>query len=501
VNIVDRMIGLVSPSTALARTRSRAALSALEAHLSVATQSSRSSSWRITGADADAAGGMRARAAFVARDMIRNTPLATRIRDVMANNVVGDGIIPKVNAKSKATRALVMDAMRAHFDTVAIDADGQLNLYGLQRQVVSTLVESGEVLIRRRIRRPSDNLPVPMQIQVLEPDFLDSGRDGQKTDNPGHDIREGIEFDAIGRRVAYWMFDEHPGAIRRTFRNTTSKRVPASEILHIFRPERPGQTRGVSWMAPVALSLQDLADYGEAQLLRQKIAACFAAFVTTDADDTSGTSALNSMTTLVPGRVQQLGPGEDIRFASPPPAEGYDEFTKAVLRNVAAGVGITYEALTGDLRGVSYISGRMGRLEMDRHISALQWLIMVPQFLQPLAAWFIEAHGIKSGTQLRGVGVDWVPPMRMIADPAREYSGLAVAVRSGFMSRSGVVRQLGHDNEDVTAEIIADNALADENGLVFDTDPRRTTSAGNMQADTEAPDTETPGESSDDLTE
>ena len=126
---------------------------------------------------------------------------------------------------------------------------------------------------------------------------------------------------------------------------------------------------------------------------------------------------------------------------------------------------------------------------------------MVPQFLQPLSAWFIEAHGIKSGTQLRGVSLDWVPPMRMIADPAREYSGLSVAVRSGFMSRSGVVRQLGHDNEDVTAEIIADNALADENGLVFDTDPRRTTGAGNMQADTEAADPETSEESSDDPTE
>jgi lambda family phage portal protein len=484
VNILDRMIGLVSPSTALARVRSRTALSAIEAHLAVATPGRRASSWRATRADADAANAMRARAAFVVRDMIRNTPLATRVRDVMANNVVGDGIIPKVTIKPKTQQAAVLAAMKAHFDTVAIDANGQLNLYGLQRQIIGALVESGEVLIRRRPRRISDGLPVPFQIEVLESDYLDDTRDGQVTERPGHEIREGIEFDAIGRRVAYWLYEDHPGAVRKNWRGASSRRVDASEVLHIFRPDRPGQQRGVSWLAPVALSLQDLADYGEAQLLRQKIAACFAAFVISDGDDTTPgtTGLLGSMETIEPGRVTKLGSAEDVKFASPPPAEGYDEFTKAVLRNVAAGVGITYEALTGDLRGVSYISGRMGRLEMDRHISAIQWLIMVPQFLQPLAAWFLAAYGLQTQRQLRDVSVDWVPPMRMIADPAREYEGLTVAVRSGFMSRSSVVRGLGYDNDEVTAEIVADNQASDANGLVFDSDPRLTTGSGLARA-------------------
>lgn len=495
------MIGLISPSTALARVRSRTALSAIEAHLAVTTTGRRSSSWKAVGSDADAANRLRARAAFVVRDMVRNTPLATRVRDVMANNVVGDGIIPKVTIKSKLQQAAVLAAMKAHFDTVAIDANGQMNLYGLQRQIVAGLVESGEVLIRLRRRRTSDRLPVPFQIEVLESDYLDDTRDGQVTDN-GNEIRQGIEFDAIGRRVAYWLYEQHPGAVRRGSRSFTSRRIAASEVLHIFRPDRPGQQRGVSWMAPVALSLQDLADYGEAQLLRQKIAACFAAFVISDGDETSSasTSLLGSMETIEPGRVTKLGSAEDVKFASPPPAEGYDEFTKAVLRNVAAGVGITYEALTGDLRGVSYISGRMGRLEMDRHISAIQWLIMVPQFLQPLAGWFLEAYGMQTQRQLRDVRVDWVPPMRMIADPAREYEGLTVAVRSGFMSRSSVVRGLGYDNDEVTAEIVADNELADRHALAFDTDPRRTSGSGLAQwipdsgdsapDETDTPDTE-----------
>lgn len=451
MNTLDRIIGVFSPATALARVRSRSALSAIEAHLAVATPGRRASNWRAVASDADGANAKRARAAFVARDMIRNTALAARVRDVMANNVVGDGIIPKVTAKSKTGRDALTAAMKAHFDTTAIDADGQLNLYGLQRQIVGTLVESGEVLIRLRRRRLSDGLPVPFQIQVIEPDFLDTSKDGHKTDNPDHEIRDGIEFDALGRRVAYWLHPEHPGASRRSFTSNSSRRVPASDVLHVFKPDRPGQRRGVSWLAPVALSLQDLADYSEAQLLRQKIAACFAAFVISDSDDTAAGGVMSSMATMEPGRIQRLGSAEDIRFASPPPAEGFDDFTKAMLRNVAAGVGITYEALTGDLRGVSFISGRMGRLEMDRHISAIQWLIVVPQFLQPLAGWFMDAYTLTRATQVRGATVQWVPPMRMIADPNREYSALTQAVRSGFMSRSSVVRGLGYDNEDVTA--------------------------------------------------
>ena len=127
----------------------------------------------------------------------------------------------------------------------------------------------GEVLVRRVRGGPSR--AIPMQIQVLEPDYLDPSRDGARG---GNEVREGIEYDPAGRRVAYWLFDRHPGEWRTLTRATLeSRRVPASEVLHVYRQDRPGQMRGVSWFAPIALQLQDLADHQEAQLLRQKIAA------------------------------------------------------------------------------------------------------------------------------------------------------------------------------------------------------------------------------------
>ena len=467
MNLLDRAIRAVAPGLALQRVRSRAALSVIEARYDIASAGSRMKSWRPRGTDADSAGIARQRMAFVARDMVRNTPFAERAKQVIAANVVGDGIIPKVMASNDRARETLLRLVEEHMDTAAIDADGRQNLYGLQRLAMQTVVEAGEVLVRRRRRDDRDGLPLPFQIQILEPDHLDNGRDSLMPG--GNTIREGIEYDQIGRRVAYWLFPMHPGADRIAARDYQSRRVPASEILHIYRQDRPGQMRGVTWFAPIALQLQDLADHQEAQLVRQKVAACFAAFqVTPDADP--NVQDPGELSSITPGRIQRLAPGEDIRFADPPGVSGYDEFTQAVLRAVAAGLGVTYEALAGDLSRVNFSSARMGRMEMDRNVSAWQHLLMIPQFCQPIGRWAMEAAEAAQVWPRGAEGFDWVPPHRVLVDPTREIPALAAKVRAGFASRPSVIRELGYDPERVTAEIEAD--MAQRDGLIFESDAR-----------------------------
>jgi capsid protein len=50
-----------------------------------------------------------------------------------------------------------------------IDADGQLDFYGLQNLVARAFFESGEVLVRRRVRRVGDGLQIPLQHQLPNP--------------------------------------------------------------------------------------------------------------------------------------------------------------------------------------------------------------------------------------------------------------------------------------------------------------------------------------------
>lgn len=489
MNLIDRTIAAMAPQWGLRRARARLAITA---HYDAAKIGRRTSSLRASRSDADGAARGRDRMTAFGRDMVRNTPFAARAQSVIAGAVVGDGIIPKAvcthpNLNEQAMKRIRQRGLRwieQHLDSCRIDRVGRLNLYGLQQLAMRTIVESGEVLIRLH----SEDVPggLPFQIEVLEPDYLDTGRYGWTPE--GAEIREGIEFDADGRRAAYWLFPAHPGADWSPHtRSGVSERVPVDEVWHIYRLDRPGQNRGVTWFAPVMMRLQDLGDYGDAQLMRQKIAACFAAFrVGGDG------SKASEFTELAPGLIYDLGDAEEVRFADPPGVEGYDEFTRGLLRSVAADLGITYEALTGDLSQVNFSSARMGRLEMDQSISAWQHLMLIPQMMQPLAAQFIRVWQMVDGEELAEAGLpgdiwnyldlSWVPPRKIIVDPAREFSALREAVRSGFASRQQVIRQLGIDPERLIEEIAQDRDEADRLKLPFDSDPRadvsRQTSAG-----------------------
>jgi len=124
------------------------------------------------------------------------------------------------------------------------DADGQLDFYGLQTLACREMVEAGEVLVRRRPRRPGDGVMPPVQLQLLEADFLDATRNGAL--GAGQAV-QGIEFDALGRRRAYWLFGAHPGdATHSLTGGLTSCAVPAREIAHVYEKQRK-QARGVPW--------------------------------------------------------------------------------------------------------------------------------------------------------------------------------------------------------------------------------------------------------------
>lgn len=482
MNIVERAIASVAPRWAAQRAQSRLALM----HYDAASTGRRASTLRADRTDADAAARARQRISWYARDMVRNTPFAVRAQHVIAGNVVGDGILPKITfsvsggsplpneAVRKRVLARALRLIETHLDTTAIDRQGRANLYGLQRQIINTVVDSGECLVRVYDGARGSNFP--LQIDVLEPDHLDQAKYGKV--EGGGDIRDGIEYDAEGCRVAYWLFPEHPGGdwSLGTMRGV-SERIPADRMMHIYRVDRPGQQRGVSWFAPVMMKLQDLADHEDAQLMRQKIAACFAAF------RVQGEGAARDVPeTMSPGMIYDLGDGEDIRFSQPPTVDGCDEFSRSVMRSVAAGMGITYEALTGDLSQVNFSSARMGRMEMDGNVSSWQWLMMVPQFLTPFGHHFLRAWAAHEEARMAEAGetedvfsmlqVGWVPPRKFIVDPAREFSALREAVRSGFASRQQVVRQLGIDPERLLEEQAQDRDEADRLGLPFDSDPR-----------------------------
>ncbi len=413
----------------------------------------------------------------IARDMVRNNAFASRAKAVISNNTVGAGIVPRIEGVAQRTKKLILN----HLETTDIDADGRTNLYGLQALVMGAVVESGEVLIRRRLRTALDGYALPFQLQVLESDYLDSSRDGPVQN--GNLIVNGIEFDAVGRRVAYWIFPHHPGSTHYALgRGATSNRIDAANILHVYRVDRPGQMRGMSWFAPVVLRARDFADLTDAQLVRQKIAACFAAFIKTaegyEGDIESGQTY--PAESFEPGMIERLRPEEDITFATPPTTSDFTQFSNVTLHEIAVGMGITYEALTSDLSQVNFSSARMGWLEFQRNIDAWRWLMLMPQMMDGIARWTNEALSLATGSSSRAQ-FTWTPPRREYIDPTAEVKASRDAIRAGLTTRSEEIRKLGYDPAAIDEENAADNVRADEMGLIYESDPRVMTDAGQLQ--------------------
>jgi lambda family phage portal protein len=343
--------------------------------------------------------------------------------------------------------------------------------------------------MRLRERRLEDGLAVPLQLQVLEADHLDSGKTGETRD--GGFVMQGVEFDRLGRRQAYWLFPNHPGEARGGA--LVSSRVPARHVLHLFERLRPGQVRGVPWFAPAMLKLRDLDAYDEAELVRKKIEACFAAFVTGVQDEeTLGRARIEPdgarVETFEPGMIEYLEPGRDVRFAAPAASGGYAEYLRLQLHAVAAGVGLTYELMTGDLSQVNYSSIRAGLIEFRRRMEALQWQLLVPGLCAPVWRRFIATAQAAGRLPEGAIGAEWTAPRFEAVDPLKDIQADILAVRAGVMTLTEAIARQGYEPAQVLTEIAAINAELDRLGITLDTDPRRSTRTGQDKQHEETPD-------------
>jgi len=431
------------------------------------------------------------------RDLVRRNTWAHAALESYVANAIGTGIKPQ----SLVTDAVLRETIQALWAdwTDTADAAGLMDFYGLQALACRAMLEGGEALVRLRYRRPEDGLPVALQLQVLEPEHLPVTLNTQAEN--GNVIRAGIEFDNLGCRVAYHLYRSHPEdgvfAPMSGAGGLQTVRVKADEILHLFRPLRPGQIRGEPWLARALVKLQELDQYDDAELVRKKTAAMFAGFITRlgPEDNLMGEGAADpngvALAGLEPGTLQILEPGEDVRFSQPADVGGsYSDFLRMQFRAVAAAMGVTYEQLTGDLTQVNYSSIRAGLLEFRRRVEALQHGVLVHQLCRPIwQAWMGQAvlegalviPGFARGGPARRRGYlacKWIPQGWQWVDPEKEFKALQLAIRSGLMSRSEAISSFGYDAEDVDREIAADNARADSLGLVLDSDPRRTARSG-----------------------
>jgi lambda family phage portal protein len=483
---LDRTIGAVAPRWGLRRLRARVASELLARHYGyeAAATGRRTQGWHRSSSDANAVNNRASlqRLRDLARDLVRNNGAMGQTLRTIANHTVGWGIVATPQPKS----GRIADTWKAWAESTQCDADGRDDFYGLQKLVMRGVAEGGEMLIRRRLRLPSDGLAIPLQLQVLEPDYLDTGR----TENlaNGGKIIQGVELDPIGRRVAYWLFQNHPGSnlFGTSTILTVSKRVSATEILHVYQRDRAGQMRAASWFAGVLVNAKDLDEYGDAQLMKQKIAACLAVIMSDpDGSSTPLGTADDTQTPpidmLEPGAILNAPAGRTVNVVEPPSVTDYEPFTRLEMRKIAKGLGLSYEDFSGDYSNVNFSSARMARIEHYENVYDWRWRLLIPQFCDPVWAWAMQAMQVAGAAPTQAPGVKWTCPPIPMLEPDKEGLAIQRNVRTGIQSLFDAIRERGYDPQDLLQEIADGNKLLDSLGIELDSDPRKMTQAGQQQ--------------------
>jgi lambda family phage portal protein len=508
VSWLDRAIASVAPGTALRRVRQRAAFDLAARNFDAAGSGRSGSGWKAIGSSADAIiGAAAATLRDRNRELVRNNPHAAKAVSSLTTNIVGSGIMPRPNTGNEATDKQIADLWEDW--SRRCDADGQLDFYGLQTLAVREMIEGGEVLLRRRPRRASDGVPGNLQVQLVEADLLDPGREGPQQDGGSTFAVQGVAFDGIGRRVGYWLYPAHPRNNYVSMKMALqSALIPAEDVIHLYEKQRT-QVRGIPWGTPAMQSLRDLGDYETAELVRKKIEACMVGIVTggdendmgvgisLEGDERPGVYDKDGVAVerFEPGMFAYARGGRDIKFSQPAATGTYDTYKRSMLHTVAAGYRLPYELLTGDLSQVNYSSIRAGLIEFRRLVETVQWQIVIPTLCQRIWDWFVLSHQIAGLIKLDRVPVKWSTPKFWSVDPVKDATADLLMLRTGSKSLQEVIAENGRNPTDVLNEIKETWAMLDKLGLVLDSDPRSTTKNGQLQVAINVGGSEAPGDS------
>lgn len=432
------------------------------------------------------------------RDLARNNVYARRFVKMAQNHIVGsNGVFMRpantfANGKPyDAVNDAIADGWARWGRPASASITGKLSLAQIQRLSVAEWVTGGESLTQI-VRDPS--LPFGMALHPIDADRLDQqlmrpARDGV------NEIRYGVEIDRYGRPVAYHILRAHPseyGRVPGVYRQYDV--IPAEDMIHLaLWEERVDMTRGPSQFAVAMRDLKHLDGAQEASVVALRAAASTMGFITTKSPDGDvETPDTDQEFEADPGVVKYLGLGQEFQaWAATQPTDNYPDFTKAVLRGLAAGLGVSYAALANDLADSNYSSMKVGRAEEQETWKALQqwfvdnWCQRVFDAWLPAALLSRELSGVLLNPEFdlaKARRVTWHPRRWVSPDPLKDIEAAEKEVALGINSRMRLAAERGVDLWEVWDELEEENEYATEKDL--DVEPPRKVAAGDPNGQT-----------------
>lgn len=420
-----------------------------------------------------------------ARDLALNNPIVRQYLQLIAQNVIGPkGMTLQAQVRNndgnlnKAINDKIEAAWRDFWKSPFVD--GKASGLSGENMLIKSVARDGEVFIRKCVNQSFNKYS--FALQVIDPDQVDHNLNRIKSTTE-NEIRLGIEVDEWGKPVALHL----NGTVIQDINGTVSQkrtRIPASEIIHLFDPERANQSRGVTWMNSVMTSLKHLDGFMEAEIIAARTGACaFPMFEHADINQSVDEKSQDYSLELNPGTGMTLPAGLKLSEWKPNhPNIAVGEFVKACLRFFSSGVHVSYNALANDLEGVNYSSIRSGLLvERDRWKVLQQWWI--DAFRQPIYEAWLEcalltgALKLDSREQEKFKAVKWTARGWQWVDPLKDVNAAVIAINNGLNSRTSALNEKGENFEDTCEELEEEQRIAKSCGLIFGLDPSLMASA------------------------
>ena len=406
-----------------------------------------------------------------ARYEVANNSYAKGIALTLANDTIGTGPRLQMLTGDAAANRRVEERFESWAE--AIDLPGKLRTMRLAR------AESGEAF-GLLVSSPGIDSPVKLDLRLIEPEQVATPwRVGMRV--PDNEV-DGVVLDEHGLPVAYRVLRHHPGDCGGWggggADSAAFDTLPASSVLHYFRPDRPGQMRGIPDITPALPLFAQLRRYTLAVIAAAETAADFAAVLYTDAPANGEADPLEPMdevelekrmATVLPGG-WKLG-----QVHAEQPTTSYAEFKREILNEIARCLNMPFNVAAGNSSGYNYASGRLDHQTYFKSLRVDQHHLRLAVLDRLLKAWLDEAALVEGllpqSMRVRGAATPhtWFWDGVEHVDPAKEATAQATRLANHTTTLAHEYARQGRDWEDELRQRAKELALMAELGLPLTT--------------------------------
>ncbi len=416
------------------------------------------------------------------RDLVDNTAVGRRFIQLSKSNIIGTVMRLQMKIRrgtgdlDTVANEKIERAWKGWSKRENCTVTKRQTLRQFQKKAVASFKMDGEVIVQ--IKRNFDN-DFDFALMFIDPERLDLNLNLPRSKNT-NEIRLGVEINRFGEPQRYF-FKKQSFNISTVIVGTTGITndhdiVPASEIVHYYDDDRVGQTRGYPVMASVMTNIRNLDGYVEAELVAARVASAKMGFyIDKDGSGITGEEEAGDTGDLIqdaePGAFEVLPPGTEFQTFDPThPTTAFPDFTKAQKREIASGLGVSYETLASDLKGANYSSMRAGLLvERD------QWTMDQDDFIDsvmtPIFNAWLPIQLLNGNIMLPFRKIDkfndphWQAKRWPWVDPSKDVKAAIEEIDNQLKSRGQVIAERGGDREDTFLQIKADEVSADKTGI------------------------------------